>query len=148
MAKKRTSFTLDTKDFEKFLKDNYTFAKREKALERAMRRTLEPIRKAMNAGAPVNYGILSKSHRTSKKRGGIDAGKLVLATGPSSGLGRFEGSRQKLAGWRAHFIEFGTKNHTGTKYLKKAIDAFWGGLETKLALELKKEHKKMVRKRN
>lgn len=147
MAKDRVQFKLDTKDFEKFLKDNYEFAKREKALERAMRRTLEPIRKAMNAGAPVDYGILSKSHRTSKKKGGIAAGKLVLRTGPSRGMGRFEGSRQRLAGWRAHFIEFGTEHHQGTRYLKKAIDAFWMGLEKKLAYELEREHKKLVRKR-
>lgn len=145
MAKNKVHFKFDTKQLADLLKANETdFAKREKALERAMRRTMNPIREDMNAGAPVDYGILSKSHRTSR----IKRNKAAVAvrTGPSSGMGRSEGVRQRLAGWRAHFVEFGTQHHKGTGYLDRAITKHWSSIRNRLADELAKEYKKLLRK--
>lgn len=122
------------------------FAKREKALYNPMRRTMEPIRLDMNAGAPVDDGILNKSHRTSRLRRSRGRGVTALRTGPSTGRGKIGGESTKLAGWRAHFSEFGTTHSAGTGYLNTAISKHWPTLEARLAGELREEFDKRLRR--
>ena len=146
MAKDKVKFEFDLTELSELMKvAERDFAKREKALVNPMRRALNPLREQMNDNAPVEHGILNKSHRTSRLKGYLRAGTVTMRTGPSSGMGKLEGIRQKLAGWRAHFSEFGTKNHKGTGYLDAAITQHWPTLANRLTDELAVEFKKRLR---
>lgn len=149
MAKDGVNFKMDIKELADLMKAvEKDFAKREKALYNPVRRSLDPIRKDMNANAPVEHGILNKSHRVSRVKGSKGKDKTAARVGPSTGIGKIEGARTRLAGWRAHFAEFGTKHHRGTGYLGAAISLHWPNIQNKLAEELAKEFKVRLRRFN
>ncbi len=89
-----------------------TLERRKMAIIKIMKESAEPARAEMSANAPVRTGLLSKSFR-SRKLLKVPPGVFGIRVGAVS--------ESKLAGWRAHFTELGTKNHSAQPFIQRAI---------------------------
>lgn len=87
-------------------------AERTNRLIEIMKVSAEPVRQEMEDLAPVRTGALGQSMR-SRKLQKTSPGVVGIRVGPTRG--------EKLAGWRAHFIEAGTKHHAPKPFIRKAI---------------------------
>lgn len=94
------------------LKGAKSIKQREQAIINIMKKASEPLRQDMGANSPVDSGLLSKSFRTEKLQR-TPPGVVGVRVGAARG--------SKLAGWRAHFTELGTKNHPAQPFIGKAI---------------------------
>ena len=162
--KSRPNIVINPKDLQKlantlkgFEKD---FVKRENHAVRVLKRAAEPLRKEMGDKAPVDEGLLSQSFRSEKlrrrnigtsgrvfgKRQGAVAG---IRVGASKAKAKFFGGSRRLAGWRAHFQELGTKNHAAQPHIRPAIRKHLrpgGSFRTLLKYELQREYLRVLRK--
>lgn len=77
-----------------------------------MKESAEPMRKEMEITAPVDTGALRKSFK-SRKLLKAPPGIIGIRVGAARGA--------KLAGWRAHFPEYGTKKMAAQPFIRKAI---------------------------
>ena len=136
------------------------FMKRENHAVRALKRAAEPLRKEMGDNAPQDTGLLSESFRSEKlqrkyigssgkifgKRQGAVAG---IRVGASNKKAKFFGGAKRLAGWRAHFQELGTKFHKAQPHIQPAIRKHLrpgGSFRTLLKQELQREYLRVLRK--
>ena len=136
------------------------FIKRENHAIRVLKRSAEPMRQEMGATAPQDTGLLSQSFRSEKlqrkyigssgkvfgKRQGAVAG---IRVGASKKKAKFFGGAKRLAGWRAHFQELGTRHHKAQPHIRKAIRKHLrprGSFETLFKAELQREYLRVLRK--
>lgn len=160
----RPNLVIDPRDLKK-LADTLKgfendFMKRENHAVRALKRAAEPLRLEMGDKAPVDSGLLSESFRSEKlqrkyigssgkifgKRQGAVAG---IRVGASNKKAKFFGGAKRLAGWRAHFQELGTKFHKAQPHIQPAIRKHLrpgGSFRTLLKQELQREYLRVLRK--
>lgn len=136
------------------------FVKRENVGVRILKRAAEPLRQEMGSKAPKDSGLLSESFRSEKlqrkyigtsgkifgKRQGAVAG---IRVGASKKKAKFFGGAKKLAGWRAHFQELGTRNHKAQPHIRPAIRKHLrpkGSFQTLFKAELQREYLRVLRK--
>lgn len=136
------------------------FVKRENVGVRILKRAAEPMRQEMGATAPQDSGLLSESFRSEKlqrkyigtsgkvfgRRQGAVAG---IRVGASKKKAKFFGGAKKLAGWRAHFQELGTRNHKAQPHIRPAIRKHLrpkGSFQTLFKAELQREYLRVLRK--
>jgi len=89
-----------------------TLEQRKSAIIKVMKEAAEPARKDMSENAPVDTGVLSNSFR-SRKLLKVPPGVFGIRVGAVS--------ESRLAGWRAHFTELGTKHHAAQPFIARAI---------------------------
>lgn len=160
----RPNLVINPKDLQKLattLKGLETdFVKRENHAIRALKRAAEPLRKEMGDKAPVDEGLLAESFRSEKLKrkyiggGGQVFGKRIgakagIRVGASKAKGSFFGGKRRLAGWRAHFQELGTKHHKAQPHIRPAIRKHLrpgGSFRTLLKYELQREYLRVLRK--
>lgn len=82
------------------------------AIIKVMKEAAEPARADMERNAPVDTGVLSNSFRSRK---------LLKVPPRVFGIRVGAVSESKLAGWRAHFTELGTKHHAAQPFIARAI---------------------------
>ncbi len=136
------------------------FIKRENHAVRVLKRAAEPMRQEMGAKAPKDSGLLSESFRSEKlqrkyigtsgkvfgKRQGAVAG---IRVGASKAKAKFFGGAKRLAGWRAHFQELGTRHHKAQPHIRPAIRKHLrprGSFQTLFKAELQREYLRVLRK--
>ena len=90
-----------------------TLEQRKSAIIKVMKEAAEPARKDMSENAPVDTGVLSNSFR-SRKLLKVPPGVFGIRVGAVS--------ESRLAGWRAHFTELGTKHHAAQPFIARAIE--------------------------
>jgi hypothetical protein len=108
---------------------------RRKAVNRIMRRALEPMRKDMASRAPVLSGELSESFRTRSLRKTpkfVWGWRVGAVSGEGVGVGNLSFS---LAGWRDHWAELGTVRHGPSPHVQPAIQANASQVETNVRYE-------------
>ena len=89
-----------------------TLEQRQAAIINVMKAAAEPARKDMSESAPVDTGLLGDSFR-SRKLLKVPPGVFGIRVGAVR--------ESKLAGWRAHFTELGTKHHAAQPFIARAI---------------------------
>lgn len=89
-----------------------TLEQRKSAIIKVMKEAAEPARKDMSENAPVDTGVLSNSFRSRK---------LLKVPPRVFGIRVGAVSESRLAGWRAHFTELGTKHHAAQPFIARAI---------------------------
>jgi HK97 gp10 family phage protein len=105
------------------------------ALNKIMRRALEPMRKDMGSRAPVDTGALSESFRVRRLRK-LPRNTLGWRVGAVSGEGVGVGGLGfQLAGWRDHFAELGTDHHEASPHVQPAIRANAARVEVNIRSE-------------
>lgn len=85
---------------------------RKTAIINVMKAAAEPAREDMEQSAPVDTGRLADSFRSRK---------LLKVPPRVFGIRVGAVSESKLAGWRAHFTELGTKHHDAQPFIARAI---------------------------
>jgi|11BtaG_2_1085332.scaffolds.fasta_scaffold00142_29 HK97 gp10 family phage protein len=93
-----------------------------------MKTSAEPARAQMQSDSPVDTGVLSNSFK-SRKLLRVPKGVFGIRVGAARG--------SKLAGWRAHFTELGTKHHPAQPFIKKAIQKHEAGILQSLTRNLR-----------
>lgn len=86
-----------------------------KALRSAAMSAMTPIQKAAKANVRVRSGALKDAIRKSSRVG--PKGEFAAEAGIRMKTGK------KQAGWRWHFEEFGTVNHSAHPFLRPAFDS-------------------------
>lgn len=106
-----------------------------RAVNRIMRKALEPMRRDMSAGAPVDTGALQESFRIRsmvKVPPNVWGWRVGAVSGEGTGVG---GLSFQLAGWRDHWAELGTRHHEPTPHIGPAIRANVSQVETNIRYE-------------
>lgn len=112
-----------------------TLKAREKEIIAAMKRAAEPMRAQMSKLAPRRTGALSRSYSKTKLKK-APRGVIGIRVGAVSGQGVFRGVTYGKAGWRDHFAELGTINHSATPHVQPAIRQKLGVYRQKLGAEM------------
>ena len=155
----KPNLVIDPRDLQKLASTlnglNTDFMKRENHAVNALKRAAEPMRREMGDTAPKNTGLLSRSFRSEKlQRKFIGTAKVLgkrrgALAGIRVGASMRRSKGERLAGWRAHFQELGTKNHKAQPHIRPAIRKHLrpgGSFRTLLKTELQREYLKVLRK--
>ena len=99
----------------------YTLDKRRAMLLKVMKAAAEPMRSAMEQGAPVDKGTLKRSFRIRNSKKKTSFKELAIYVGGVNGNYVSGGEKKRLAGWRSHWAELGTVHHAGAFFIQPAI---------------------------